>query len=439
MKKDIIKSLIAIKQSEIPFDVIDRDVKLPLNRKKIITIPGVRRCGKSTLMEIAINSLIEEGVPRENILWLGFDDERLVNMSSDELNDVITAYMEMYPNTPIKEVHLFLDEIQLIEGWEYFVLRLYKSYCKNIYVCGSNATMLSTELASALRGYPLEFETYPLSFNEYCRFKNINTQSFTEQEQIKVRMAFDAYCCKESSFPEVVLTGSKTEQLKLLHAYFDTMILKDLAEHYKVSNIAMLRYFIKRIMANLTKPTSINAIYKDIRSQGLKVNRDDLYLWANYMCSIFMFLKISKYDRSLVKEQKSLDKYYCIDNGLRSAVLLPQSDDQGKKLENAVALELYRRREPWDKIYYYQGHTECDFVVQRESTVTELIQVTWDMTNPDTRQREINGLLDAAQATGCHSLTIITQNEETTFTENEQTICVIPAWKWMLMRNLTKE
>lgn len=100
-------------------------------------------------MEIAINSLIEEGVPRENILWLGFDDERLVNMSSDELNDVITAYMEMYPNTPIKEVHLFLDEIQLIEGWEYFVLRLYKSYCKNIYVCGSNATMLSTELASA--------------------------------------------------------------------------------------------------------------------------------------------------------------------------------------------------------------------------------------------------------------------------------------------------
>ena len=143
-------------------------------------------------------------------------------------------------------------------------------------------------------------------------------------------MAFDAYCCKESSFPEVVLTESKTEQLKLLHAYFDTMILKDLAEHYKVSNIAMLRYFIKRIMANLTKPTSINAIYKDIRSQGLKVNRDDLYLWANYMCSIFMFLKISKYDRSLVKEQKSLDKYYCIDNGLRSAVLLPQSDDQAK-------------------------------------------------------------------------------------------------------------
>ena len=132
MKKEVIKSLIAIKQSEIPFDVIERDVKLPVNRKKIITVPGVRRCGKSTMMEIAINQLIQEGVPKQNILWLGFDDERLINMSSDELDDVLIGYMEMFPDIPIKDVHLFFDEIQLIKGWEYFVLRVYKSYCKNI-------------------------------------------------------------------------------------------------------------------------------------------------------------------------------------------------------------------------------------------------------------------------------------------------------------------
>ena len=107
MKKEVIKSLIAIKQSEIPFDVIERDVKLPVNRKKIITVPGVRRCGKSTMMEIAINQLIQEGVPKQNILWLGFDDERLINMSSDELDDVLIAYMEMFPDIPIKDVHLF--------------------------------------------------------------------------------------------------------------------------------------------------------------------------------------------------------------------------------------------------------------------------------------------------------------------------------------------
>lgn len=432
MRKDIIKSLIAIKQSEIPFNVIERDIELPINRKKIITIPGVRRCGKSTLMEIAINKLIEEGIPKERILWLGFDDERLISMKADEFDEVIAAYMEMFPNTPIKDVHIFLDEIQLIKGWEYFVLRVYKSYCKNIFVCGSNATMLSTELASALRGYPLEYETFPLSFNEYCRFKGINTNTFLEQDKAKVRNAFMAYCCDESSYPEVALTHSKSEQAMILHAYFDTMILKDLAEHYNISNVAVLRYFIKRIMANLTKPTSINAIYRDIRSQGLKVSKDDLYLWSNYACGIFMFVRISKYDHSLVKEQKSLDKYYCIDNGLRSAVLLPQSDDSGKKLENIVFLELNRRRKPSDKITYYQGRTECDFVLQREDTVIELIQVTWDMSDPDTRQREVFGLLEASQVTGCNELTIITCNEESMLTEKGRNIRVIPAWKWLL-------
>ena len=362
MRKDVIKSLIAIKQSEIPFDVIGRDIALPLNQKKIITVPGVRRCGKSTLMEIAINELVESGVSVERILWLGFDDERLKNMTSDELDDVIVSYMEMYPDILIKDVYMFFDEIQLIKDWEYFVLRVYKSYCKNIYVCGSNATMLSTELSSALRGYPLEYETYPLSFNEYCRFRGIPTKGFLEQDKARLRTAFEAYNM-ESAFPEIVLTSSKSEQIKLLQGYFDTMLLKDLVEHYRISNIGVVRYFVKRIMANLTKPTSINAIYKDIKSQGLKVSKDDLYLWANYICDIFMFIRISRYDRSLIKEQKSLDKYYCIDNGLRGAVLMPQSNDNGKGLENVVLLQLNRIKQPSDKITYYQGEKECDFVL----------------------------------------------------------------------------
>lgn len=431
MKKDVIKSLIAIKQSEIPFDVIERDEKLPIDRKKIITIPGVRRCGKSTLMEIVINTLIERGVPRENILWLGFDDERLKGMTSEELDEVIASYMEMFPNISIKDVYMFFDEIQLIKDWEYFALRVYKSYCKNIYICGSNATMLSTELSSALRGYPLEYETYPLSFNEYCRFKGINTSSYLEQDKAKLRTAFEEYN-QESAFPEIVLTSSKSEQLKLLHGYFDTMLLKDLAEHYKISNTSVVRYFVKRVMANLTKPTSINAIYKDIKSQGMKVGKDDLYLWANYICDIFMFIRISKYDRSLVKGQKSLDKYYCIDNGIRGAVLMPQSHDNGKNLENTVFMQLNRSKLPSDKISYYQGDSECDFVLQRNDSVAQLIQVTWDMSDESTREREINGIWEASTTTGCNNLLIITKDEEAVITREGKLINVVPAWKWLL-------
>lgn len=431
MRKDVIKSLIAMRQNEIPFDVIERDLRLPINRKKIITVPGVRRCGKSTMMGIAINNLVHEGVPKENILWLGFDDERLINMSSDELDNVIIAYMEMFPNIQIKDVHMFFDEIQLIKDWEYFVLRVYKSYCKNIYVCGSNAIMLSTELVSALRGYPLEYEIYPLSFNEYCRFKGISTDSYLEQDKARLKTAFEDFI-HASAFPEVVLATSKSEQLKLLHGYFDTMILRDLTEHYRISNTSVVRYLIKRIMDNLTKPTSINAIYNDIKSQGLKVSKDDLYLWADYACRIFMFIRIPKYSRSVGKERKSLDKYYCIDNGLRAAVLMPQSNDHGKYLENTILLQLKRNLLPSDKISYYQGHTECDFVLQREDRVVQLIQVTWSITDAETREREIKGLLEASSATDCDNLLILTHDEEGILTKDGKQILVVPTWKWLL-------
>ncbi|MDE7374188.1 MAG: ATP-binding protein, partial [Odoribacter sp.] len=368
MRKETIKSLIKLKQREMPFDVIHRDEELPINRKKIITIPGVRRCGKSTLMMIAINALIESGVPVQNILWIGFDDERLKKMTSDDLDEVIASYMEMYPDVPIKDVYMFFDEIQIIEGWEYFILRVYKNYCKNIYICGSNATMLSTELGTALRGYPLEYKTYPLSFNEYCRFNGVNTDSYLEQDRAKVRNAFVEYN-RASAFPEVVLTMSETERLQLLNGYFDTMLLKDVAEHYGIANLPVLRYFVKRIMANLTKPTSILSIYNDIKSQGWRINKDELYKWADYVCDVFMFVRIPRYDRSLAKEQKSQKKYYCIDNGLRSAVLLPQSDDNGKLLENIVFLHLNRNLKPAERIFYFQESAECDFVVQRNEQV----------------------------------------------------------------------
>lgn len=430
-RRDVIKSLIAIRQREIPYAVIEREVALPLNSGKIITIPGVRRCGKSTMMEIAVNRLVRQGVEPKRILWLGFDDERLKDMSASELNGVIEAYMEMYPDVEFASAYLFFDELQLIKGWEYFVLRLYKNYCKNIFVCGSNATMLSSQLVSALRGYPLQQEVWPLSFGEYCKFRGIDTQSFLEHDKARVRAAFDDYA-HDSSFPEIVLTRQPSHQLRLLQGYFDTMLLRDLVEHYQIRNVAMVRYFVKRIMANLTKPTSINAIYRDIRSQGLPVTKNDLYLWANYVCDIFLFVRIPRYERSLKREQSAPCKYYCIDNGLRRAVLMPQSSDEGKCLENLVFMHLHSHRQPSDKICYYQGKRECDFVVQRGDRVVQLVQATWDTSDMETRHREVAGLLEAAAATGCDNLFIVTHGEECECTVEGRTIHVMPAWKWLL-------
>lgn len=431
-RKDIIQALIATKQTEIPFEVIPRDLELPLNSGQIITIPGVRRCGKSSLMMLAINSLVKQGVKKEQILWLGFDDERLYDMATEELDEVITSYMEMFPDIAIKDVYMFFDEIQLVAKWELFVLRIYKTYCKNIYVSGSNAQMLSEELSSALRGWPIEYEEFPLSFKEFCRFKKIESQSYLESDKAKIKNAFAEYN-HSSAFPEVVLIAEKSMKERKLQGYFNTMLFRDLVEHYRLSNPEIIRYFLKRMMANLSKPTSINAIYNEIKSRGLKVSKDKLYELAEHICSIFLFFQVPKYDRSIVKENNSLNKYYCIDNGMRNAVLLPQSGDDGKLLENTVFLNLRRNRKPSDRIFYYQGIRECDFVLQQDEDIIELIQVTWDMTDKDTRQREIEGILEASRETHCTNLTIITNDEENEMTQEGLTIKIIPAWKWLLL------
>lgn len=432
MDKLYIKTQIAMRQAEFPTDLKKRDNPLPVNEGKIVTIPGVRRCGKSSRMEAVVNRLLASGVERERFLWVSFDDERLVTMQSSDLDLIIEAYREMYPDIEMSSVYMFFDEIQLIENWEYFVMRLYKHYSKNIYISGSNASMLSSELKSALRGWPDEEETMPLSFAEYCEFKGVKVDSWLESDIAKLRNAFFAYN-NEGGFPEVVLTQNPLQKVKILQTYFDTMLLKDLVEHYELSNIEVLRYFLKRIMANQTKPTSIRAIHGDIKSRGLKVSKDDLYDWANYACDIFMFIRVPSYSRSLQKIENSQPKFYCIDNGLRDAVLLPGSNDDGKKLENTVFLQLYRRRTPVDSIFYYQGIGECDFIVQRGVEIEMLIQVTWDMADEETRKREINGLIEASQATGCNNLYIITSDssEEIKLADG-RVIHLVPAWQWLI-------
>ena len=431
MVKDTIKSLIVTKQKEIPFPVMERDSELPLNSQSIVTVVGVRRCGKSSRMQLTINALVEKGLSPEAVLWVGFDDERLSGMNVSDLDKVLEAYRELYPTQDLKDVYMFFDEIQLIANWELFVMRVFKSYCKNIFVSGSNAKMLSQEIATTLRGWSIEEKTYPLSFMEYCQFTGIKTHHLTEQETTILRLKWDEYCM-ESAFPEIVLTELKSLRDKKLQSYFDAMLFRDLVERHNISNTGVLRYFIKRLMNNLTKPTSINAIYNDIKSQGFKISKDDLYLWADYVCECFMFLRISKYTPSLIEEQQSLRKYYFIDNGLRQAVLLPQSDDNGKLLENAVLLHLNRRLQPFDKITYYSGTKECDFIVQHEQRAKALYQVCWDMQDTLTRQREIEGIIEASRMTKCDNLFIITHDNGDTIIQDGKTINMIPAWKWMM-------
>ena len=425
--KSTFQSIIALHQHEIPLNLQERATQLPLDEGRIVTVTGIRRCGKSSLLGLTINRLLKKGVTKEQILYVGFDDERFLSMSSDNFDELLQAYREMYPHIAINDVYMFFDEIQLITGWELFVLRVYKNYCKHIFITGSTAKMLSEEMVSALRGWPDEYREYPLSLSEYLKFKNIEANRYTEEGKAVLASAFRTYC-KDGGFPEVVLASAKSDKIKILQSYFNTMLFRDMMEHYNIgTSSSVVRYFLKRVMNNLTKPTSVNNIYNDFKSQGLKVSKDSLYLWLEYACNIFMLRKVEKYDKSIVKQHSTSAKYYVADIALRNAVLLPESEDDGKALENVVYLNLERSLGEEDRIFYYNDSKECDFVVQRGEHITELIQVCWTL-NEENIEREVGGLLAASLFTGCTKCSIITFNQQQSLERDGLSIEVKPIW-----------
>lgn len=421
------QSIISLHQRELPLDLQDRKMQLPLDGGRIVTVTGIRRCGKSSLLGLTINRLLEAGVPKERILYVGFDDERFLSMAPDNFDELLQAYREMYPTTSLQDVYMFFDEIQLVSGWELFVLRVYKNYCKHIFITGSTAKMLSEEIASALRGWPDEYREYPLSFEEYLSFKGIEADKYSEEGKAMMTFAFRDYC-DEGGFPEVVRAQTKSEKVKILQSYFSTMLFRYMIEHYHIgASVSVVRYFLKRMMNNLTKPTSVNNIYNDLKSQGLKVAKDSLYLWLDYACNIFLFRKVQRYTKSMVKQSSSPAKYYMADIALRNAVLLPESEDAGKALENIVYLNLERSLGEEDQISYFYEQKECDFVVQRGERVSELVQVCWTL-NEENMEREVGGLLAASTIINCKQCKIITFCQQQTIEREGIRIEVLPIW-----------
>lgn len=429
--RNIFQSIIALHQEEIPLSLHERSLQLPLNKQRIVTVTGVRRCGKSSLLHLTINRLLASGVDKEQILYIGFDDERLANMDVSDFDEILQAYRLMYPDRPLSSVYMFFDEIQIVKGWELFVLRVYKSYCKNVYVTGSTAQMLSGEMSSALRGWPDEYTEYPLSFKEFIAFKGVKANRYTEEGAALMANMFKSYLLT-GGFPQAVLANVETERVKLLQAYFNTMLFRDMIEHYNISaSPSVVRYFLKRVFNNITKPSSVNNIYNDLKSQGLKLSKDSLYQWLDYACNIFLLHKVPKYSKSIIKQSTSLSKYYVVDFALANSVLLPQSEEKGKALENAVYMHLARHLNENEQIYYFNEGAECDFVIANDEGVKELIQVCWELDEFNT-PRECGGLCAASAATGCKKASIVTCNQAQSIHYGDLQINVVAAWDFML-------
>lgn len=419
-KKEQLKSIIRDFHESASFDVKSRDVSPPTDSKKIITLIGVRRCGKTSILFDMINTL-SISVDRTKILYLNFEDERL-ELATDELDLILQAYRELYPFNDLSDCYFFFDEIQNISGWEKFIRRVYDTLTKNLVLTGSNSKLLSTDIATALRGRTISYEVYPLSFSEYLRFKNIRVDFYSSIQRAHIQNALTAYL-QEGGFPETLMLP-KDLALKTLQEYFNVLLYKDIAERYAISNTVALKFFIKRLFASSTKAISINKIYNELKSNGIKIGKNTLYDFLDYVQNTYLALTLQKYDKSLVNKELGERKIYSIDMGLTNATTYRFSDDLGKALENSLFLEFKRRGV--ELTYCSSSKSECDFLLFNQGTVTQAIQVTYDMSDEATYKREIKGLIEACKLFGLHEGTIVTFDTTDSLVQDEITINIVP-------------
>ena len=251
-----------------------REVSLPLNSGKIITVTGVRRCGKSHLMYEGMKQLLKLGVVQQQIIYVSFDDER-IDCSAKELGAIIEAHLELNPTVDLTQCHLFFDEIQNIEGWETFVRRIYDRVSKNIYLTGSNSKMLSRELSTSLRGRSINLELHPLSWSEYGQFVGAPLQTSGVHQTTQRELLFERFF-SQGGFPELIFLDQRFHR-KTLSEYVDVMIFQDLIERYQVKNTAYLKFLMKQMMQNHGSPFSVHKAFNNIKSQGYKVSKDTIY------------------------------------------------------------------------------------------------------------------------------------------------------------------
>jgi predicted AAA+ superfamily ATPase len=372
----------------------------------ITVITGIRRSGKSTLMRQIAKHY-------SDFYYINFDDERIASFIVDDFRLLMLVFQKKTASKVI-----FLDEIQLVENWEIFVRRLFEEGYK-IIVTGSNARLLSSELATHLTGRYHKIELYPFSFSEFLKFKQFEYSEPTSQQKAQLLNHLDDYIAN-GGFPEYRMLNDK-EYLKTV---YNDVIYRDLIVRFGIKNIQIFKQLSNYLFTNFTKETSYNSLGKLFKIGSATTIGE----YIDYLQQAYLVFECYKYDYSFRKQLVYNKKIYVIDNGLRNAIAFNFSKNIGQNLENIVFLQLKRQQK---EIYFYRSkeNFEVDFVIHQNPV--ELIQVTYSMLDTETANREKRALYHAMKELNLHKATIITYNEENTILENEKEIKIIPIWKWL--------
>ena len=404
---------------EKKLNVKKRDINIPINSNKIVSLVGVRRSGKTYILYDLINELRKK-VDNKNIIYINFEDDRLFGLKADELGLLIDAYFEMFPQKREEKIYIFLDEIQEIEGWEKFVRRIYDTLNVQIFITGSSSKMLSVELASSLRGRTITYEIFPLSFKEYLSFKDIDINIYSSKSLSYIKNNFEIYL-KEGGFPEIVFEEDEDIKLRILRDYVDLIVYRDIIDRYNIKNLSLLKFLIKYSFSNPATLISFTKLYNELKSLGYRLSKDTLFEYFNYLNDAYTLFFIPIFRNSVREENRNPKKLFIVDNGFNYIFNTSISNDYSKLYENLVFLHLRRK---YKEIYYFKEKQEVDFFVPQDNL---LINVSYKIDDTKTFNREVTALKEAMEKLKIDKAYLISDEEK-----EIENIKVVPIWKFLL-------
>lgn len=388
----------------------------------INVVIGPRRSGKTSLMLLYMKSL---DIEKSNKVFVNCEDIDFVGITVSDLSRLEEAIYRVYKPSETKDIYLFIDEVQTFPEWSRWLRTLFDQRRYKIFITGSTSDLSLDKLPSELRGRAVNTLVLPFSFREHLRSKRITPEEYMKSEETsKVVGALSAFL-DFGGYPEIVKRDDPVLKHTLLSELYATVIQRDLIEKYGIRKTAVFKAFVNSLFGSACRNVSIPAITSWFELQGTKISSVTALNYLNYAQSAFLFFLIYPYSRK-IKERNTKPKLYVSDPGILGLF----DPDKGKKLENAVLVELIRRHE---NVHYYKTKsTDVDFVLTKENRACELIQVSHSINDPETYARETNSLLEASEKLNCNNLTVVTFNEERNIERNGKVIRVLPAWKWLL-------
>ena len=373
-------------------DPIARDIEIDLSVNKIIVIAGVRRSGKTYEIFNIIKTLQKNGVPRGNILYINFEDERFVGLEARDFDFIMDTFYSLTEVDEKHKVYLFFDEIQNIENWDKAIRRFYDAGKFHIFLTGSSSKLLSAEISTSLAGRNLTYIMYPFSFKEYVRAKNLDLNRLSMYSEIQKLKKYALEYITYGGFPEISYADNENTKRRILSSYYDSILFNDIMNRYRVADASILRLVIGYAINSYSSSFSSSKLFSFLKSLNVEISKKTVNNYVSYAENVFFFIMNMKFSPSYQKMHQSRKKLYLVDTGF--TLLFKKSDDFGKLLENCVYIELLRLKEKdsgMDVFYFSHEGYEIDFIVTRSNQVVQAIQVCYDL-NPSNMKREIDHL-----------------------------------------------